>query len=160
MSLLIKEIDYQNSKDISKLESALKNWFSNPKDLNFADPDSKYPFDMKKWINVNYKINKIRTVALYKDEWIIGFAGIKFLDESNIAHISQIYIDKDRRGEDCKEFLIKEIEKIAIKENVNKLIITAMRKDELSQELYKKLRFKEIGIVGNKINFEKVFFMN
>lgn len=160
MSLLIKEIDYQNSKDISKLESALKNWFSNPKDLNFADPDSKYPFDMKKWINVNYKINKIRTVALYKDEWIIGFAGIKFLDESNIAHISQIYIDKDRRGEDCKEFLIKEIEKIAIKENVNKLIITAMRKDELSQEVYKKLRFKEIGIVGNKINFEKVFFMN
>ena len=160
MSLIIKEIDYQNSKDISKLESALKNWFSNPKDLNFADPDSKYPFDMKKWINVNYKINKIRTVALYKDEWIIGFAGIKFLDESNIAHISQIYIDKDRRGEDCKEFLIKEIEKIAIKENVNKLIITAMRKDELSQEVYKKLRFKEIGIVGNKINFEKVFFMN
>ena len=160
MSLIIKEIDYQNSKDISKLESALKNWFSNPKDLNFADPDSKYPFDMKKWINVNFKINNIRTIALYKDEWIIGFAGIKFFDNSNKAHIAQIYIDKDRRGEDCKEFLIKEIEKIAIKENVNKLIITAMRKDELSQELYKKLRFKEIGIVGNKINFEKVFFMN
>ena len=79
MSLIIKEIDYQNSKDISKLESALKNWFSNPKDLNFADPDSKYPFDMKKWINVNYKINKIRTVALYKDEWIIGFAGMDHL---------------------------------------------------------------------------------
>ena len=160
MSLIIKEIDYQNSKDISKLESALKNWFSNPKDLNFADPDSKYPFDMKKWIKVNFKINNIRTIALYKDEWIIGFAGIKFIDNSNKAHIAQIYIDKDRRGEDCKEFLIKEIEKIAIKENVNKLIITAMRKDELSQELYKKLRFKEIGIVGNKINFEKVFFMN
>ena len=33
-----------------------------------------------------------------------------------------------------------------------------MRKDELSQELYKKLRFKEIGIVGNKINFEKSIF--
>lgn len=160
MSLIIKEIDYQNSKDISKLESALKNWFSNPKDLNFADPDSKYPFDMKKWINVNFKINNIRTIALYKDEWIIGFAGIKFFNNSNKAHIAQIYIDKDRRGEGFKEFLIKEIEKIAIKENVNKLIITAMSKDELSQELYKKLRFKEIGIVGNKINFEKVFFMN
>tara|TARA_B100000614_G_C14389873_1_gene429174 strand:- start:211 stop:693 length:483 start_codon:yes stop_codon:yes gene_type:complete len=160
VSLIIKEIDYQNSKDISKLESALKNWFSNPKDLNFADPDSKYPFDMKKWINVNFKINNIRTIALYKDEWIIGFAGIKFFNNSNKAHIAQIYIDKDRRGEGFKEFLIKEIEKIAIKENVNKLIITAMSKDELSHELYKKLRFKEIGTVGNKINFEKVFFMN
>ena len=57
---------------------------------------------MKKWINVNFKINKIRTVALYKDEWIIGFAGIKFIDNSNKAHIAQIYIDKDRRGRTVK----------------------------------------------------------
>ena len=155
MSLIIKEIDYQNSKDIYKLESALKNWFSNPKDLNFADPDSKYPFDMKKWINVNYKINKIRTVALYKDEWIIGFAGIKFLDESNIAHISQIYVEKELKGNGYKELLIKEIEQISIKENINKLIITAMKKDESAQELFRKLSFKQAKITGNKISFEK-----
>ncbi len=155
MSLIIKEIDYQNSKDISKLESALKNWFSNPKDLNFADPDSKYPFDMKKWINVNYKINKIRTVALYKDEWIIGFAGIKFLDDSDKAHIAQFYLDKESEGMGHKESLIKEIEQMAIKENVNKLIITAMKKDELAQNLYKRLNFKETKKTGNKLNFEK-----
>ena len=155
MSLIIKEIDYQNSKDISKLESALKNWFSNPKDLNFADPDSKYPFDMKKWINVNYKINKIRTVALYKDEWIIGFAGIKFLDDSDKAHIAQFYLDKESEGMGHKESLIKEIEQMAIKENVNKLIITAMKKDELAQNLYRRLDFKETKKTGNKLNFEK-----
>ena len=155
MSLIIKEIDYQNSKDISKLESALKNWFSNPKDLNFADPDSKYPFDMKKWINVNYKINKIRTVALYKDEWIIGFAGIKFLDDSDKAHIAQFYLDKESEGNGHKESLIKEIEQMAIKENVNKLIITAMKKDELAQNLYRRLNFKETKKTGNKLNFEK-----
>lgn len=155
MSLIIKEIDYQNSKDISKLESALKNWFSNPKDLNFADPDSKYPFDMKKWINVNYKINKIRTVALYKDEWIIGFAGIKFLDDSDKAHIAQFYLDKESEGTGHKESLIKEIEQMAIKENVNKLIITAMKKDELAQNLYRRLNFKETKKTGNKLNFEK-----
>jgi|TARA_B000000557_G_scaffold211502_1_gene177549 ribosomal protein S18 acetylase RimI-like enzyme len=155
VSLIIKEIDYQNSKDISKLESALKNWFSNPKDLNFADPDSKYPFDMKKWINVNYKINKIRTVALYKDEWIIGFAGIKFLDDSDKAHIAQFYLDKESEGMGHKESLIKEIEQMAIKENVNKLIITAMKKDELAQNLYKRLNFKETKKTGNKLNFEK-----
>ena len=155
MSLIIKEIDYQNSKDISKLESALKNWFSNPKDLNFADPDSKYPFDMKKWINVNYKINKIRTVALYKDEWIIGFAGIKFLDDSDKAHIAQFYLDKESEGMGHKESLIKEIEQMAIKENVNKLIITAMKKDELAQNLYKRLNFKQTKKTGNKLNFEK-----
>ena len=155
MSLIIKEIDYQNSKDISKLESALKNWFSNPKDLNFADPDSKYPFDMKKWINVNFKINKIRTVVLYKDEWIIGFAGIKFLDDLDKAHIAQFYLDKESEGNGHKESLIKEIEQMAIKENVNKLIITAMKKDELAQNLYRRLNFKETKKTGNKLNFEK-----
>ena len=155
MSLIIKEIDYQNSKDISKLESALKNWFSNPKDLNFADPDSKYPFDMKKWINVNFKINNIRTIALYKDEWIIGFAGIKFLDDSDKAHIAQFYLDKESEGMGHKESLIKEIEQMAIKENVNKLIITAMKKDELAQNLYRRLNFKETKKTGNKLNFEK-----
>ena len=160
MSLIIKEIDYQNSKDISKLESALKNWFSNPKDLNFADPDSKYPFDMKKWINVNYKINKIRTVALYKDEWIIGFAGIKFLGDLDKAHIAQIYLDKEREGMGHKEFLIKEIEQMAIKENVYKLTITAMKKDELAQNLYKRLNFKETKKTGNKLNFEKKLLKN
>ena len=160
MSLIIKEIDYQNSKDISKLESALKNWFSNPKDFNFADPDSKYPFDMKKWINVNYKINKIRTVALYKDEWIIGFAGIKFLGDLDKAHIAQIYLDKEREGMGHKEFLIKEIEQMAIKENVYKLTITAMKKDELAQNLYKRLNFKETKKTGNKLNFEKKLLKN
>ena len=160
MSLIIKEIDYQNSKDISKLESALKNWFSNPKDFNFADPDSKYPFDMKKWINVNFKINKIRTVVLYKDEWIIGFAGIKFLDDSDKAHIAQIYLDKESEGIGHKEFLIKEIEQMAIKENVYKLTITAMKKDELAQNLYKRLNFKETKKTGNKLNFEKKLLKN
>ena len=59
MSLTIKEINYDNLDDLKKLESALKYWFTNPKELNFTDPNMQYPFDMKKWININYKLNQI-----------------------------------------------------------------------------------------------------
>ena len=63
MSLTFKEINYDNLDDLKKLESALKNWFTNPKELNFTDPSMQYPFDMKKWININYKLNQIETLA-------------------------------------------------------------------------------------------------
>ena len=84
MSLTIKEINYDNLDDLKKLESALKNWFTNPKELNFTDPNMQYPFDMKKWININYKLNEIETIALSKDDWIIGFGGVKFFEKSNL----------------------------------------------------------------------------
>ena len=52
MSLSIKELNYDNLDELRKLESALKNWFANPKELNFTDSEMRFPFDMKKWINI------------------------------------------------------------------------------------------------------------
>ncbi len=155
MSLTIKEIDYENSKDLSKLESALKNWFSNPKDLNFADPNTQYPFDMKKWTRVNHKLNKIKTLAALKNEWIVGFIGIKVFEDLSLAHITQIYVDDEHKGKGYKEILIKNVEKKIFRQNIDKLTITSMKKDDSAQLLYKKLSFKEVGVSGNKINFEK-----
>tara|TARA_B100002052_G_scaffold2848_1_gene2677 strand:- start:416 stop:892 length:477 start_codon:yes stop_codon:yes gene_type:complete len=155
VSLTIKEIDYENSKDLSKLESALKNWFSNPKDLNFADPNTQYPFDMKKWTRVNHKLNKIKTLAALKNEWIVGFIGIKVFEDLSLAHITQIYVDDEHKGKGYKEILIKNVEKKIFKQNIDRLTITSMKKDDSAQLLYKKLSFKEVGVSGNKINFEK-----
>ena len=155
MSLTIKEIDYENSKDLSKLESALKNWFSNPKDLNFADPNTQYPFDMKKWTRVNHKLNKIKTLAALKNEWIVGFIGIKVFEDLSLAQITQIYVDDEHKGKGYKEILIKNVEEKIFKQNIDKLTITSMKKDGSAQLLYKKLSFKEVGVSGNKINFEK-----
>tara|TARA_A100001037_G_C14814257_1_gene484703 strand:+ start:107 stop:583 length:477 start_codon:yes stop_codon:yes gene_type:complete len=155
VSLTIKEIDYENSKDLSKLESALKNWFSNPKDLNFADPNTQYPFDMKKWTRVNHKLNKIKTLAALKNEWIVGFIGIKVFEDLSLAHITQIYVDDEHKGKGYKEILIKNVEKKIFRQNIDKLTITSMKKDDSAQLLYKKLSFKEVGVSGNKINFEK-----
>ena len=118
MSLTFKEINYDNLDDLKKLESALKNWFTNPKELNFTDPSMQYPFDMKKWININYKLNKIETIALYNNDWIIGFGGVKFFEKSNRAHIAQIYLDSDHRGKGYKKQMIDYIEDLCGKKNV------------------------------------------
>ena len=98
MSLSIKELNYNNLDELKKLESALKNWFANPKELNFTDSEMRYPFDMKKWINFNYILNKIQTVVLSKDNCIIGYGGVKFMDKDNRAHIAQIFLDLEQRG--------------------------------------------------------------
>tara|TARA_B100001250_G_scaffold249554_1_gene214484 strand:+ start:635 stop:1111 length:477 start_codon:yes stop_codon:yes gene_type:complete len=155
VSLSIKELNYDNLDELRKLESALKNWFANPKELNFTDSEMRYPFDMKKWININYRLNKIQTVVLSKDDWIIGYGGVKFIEKNNRAHIAQIYLDPKHRGTGLKKRIINYIEDLSKKNNHSTVSITAMKKDESSRALYNDLGFVEIEILGNKISMEK-----
>ena len=155
MSLSIKELNYDNLDELRKLESALKNWFANPKELNFTASEMQYPFNMKKWININYRLNNIQTVVLSKDSWIIGYGGVKFLEKNSRAHIAQIYLDPDYRGKSFRKKIINYIENISTKNKKSTLSITAMKKDASARELYQSLGFNEIEVSGNKIAMEK-----
>lgn len=155
MSLSIKELNYDNLDELRKLESALKNWFANPKELNFTDSEMRYPFDMKKWININYKINKIQTVVLSKDNWIIGYGGVKFSYKNRIAHIAQIYLDPEHRGNGYRNKIIEYIQDFSVQNKIKTLTITAMKKDEYSRELYLDLGFIESDKSGNRISLKK-----
>ena len=155
MSLSIKELNYDNLDELRKLESALKNWFANPKELNFTDSEMRFPFDMKKWININYRLNKIQTVVLSKDDWIIGYGGVKFADKSSRAHIAQMYLDSGHRGKGYRKKMIDYIEDLAATYKVKTLTINAMKKDISSRELFQKLGFNEIKNSGNVISLEK-----
>ena len=156
MSLSIKELNYDNLNDLRKLESALKNWFANPKELNFTDSEMRYPFDMKKWININYKINKIQTVVLTKEDWIIGYGGVKFVEKDFKAHIAQIFLDPEHRGNGYRNKIVEYIEDIAATNKVKTLTINAMKKDFYSRKLLQKLGYHEIKNSGNVIFFEKI----
>ena len=156
MSLTIKEINYDNLDDLKKLESALKNWFANPKELNFTDPNMQYPFNMKKWIHVNYKLNQIQTVVLSKDSWIIGFSGLKLFEKSNRGHIAQIYLESDHRGKGYRKKMIDYIEDLATTNKVKTLTINAMKKDVRSRKLFQTLGYDEIKNSGNVISLEKL----
>ena len=156
MSLAIKELNYDNLNDLRKLESALKNWFANPKELNFTDSEMRYPFDMKKWININFKINKIQTVVLTKDEWIIGYGGVKFVEKDCRAHIAQIFLDQEFRGNGYRYKIIEYIEDLAAKNKVKTLTINAMKKDKNSRELFQTLGYRKKNNSGNVIILEKI----
>ena len=155
MSLSIKELNYDNLDELRKLESALKNWFANPKELNFTDSEMRFPFDMKKWININYRLNKIQTVVLSKDDWIIGYGGVKFADKNSRAHIAQMYLDSGHRGKGYRKKMIDYIEDLAATYEVKTLTINAMKKDISSRELFQKLGYNEIKNSGNVISLEK-----
>ena len=158
MSLSIKELNYDNLDELKKLESALKNWFANPKELNFTDSEMRYPFDMKKWININYKLNKIQTVVLSKDNWIIGYGGVRYIEKNKRAHLAQIYLDTEHRGNGYRNKIIKYIEDLSVKNKFKTLTITAMKKDKSSRKLYHDLGFIESEKTGNKISMEKEIF--
>ena len=155
MSLSTKELNYDNLDELRKLESALKNWFANPKELNFTDSEMRFPFDMKKWINVNYKLNKIQTVVLSKDDWIIGYGGVKFINKGGRAHIAQIYLDLEQRGNGYRNKIINYIQDLSVKNKLKTVAITAMKKDKSSRELYRHLGFVEKEKSGNRISLEK-----
>ena len=155
MSLSIKELNYDNLKELRRLESALKNWFTNPKELNFTDSDMRYPFDMKKWININYRLNKIQTVVLTKDDWIIGYGGVKFVEKDSRAHIAQIFLDPKHRGNGYRNKIIEYIEGLSKKNEFKTLTITAMKKDKFAQKLKHELGFDENIESGNRISMEK-----
>jgi GNAT superfamily N-acetyltransferase len=155
VSLRIKEINYDNLDDLKKLESALKNWFANPKELNFTDPNMQYPFDMKKWININYKLNQIQTIVLSEDDWIIGFGGLKFFEKSNRAHIAQVYLDSNQRGKGYRKKMINYIEDLATRNKVGSLTVNAMKKDISARALYESVGYQEVNNKGNVITLEK-----
>tara|TARA_B100001113_G_scaffold151104_1_gene123893 strand:- start:217 stop:693 length:477 start_codon:yes stop_codon:yes gene_type:complete len=156
VSLSIKELNYDNLNDLRKLESALKNWFTDPKELNFTDSEMRYPFDMKKWININYKINKIKTVVLTKDDWIIGYGGVKFVEKDSKAHITQIFLDPEYRGNGYRNKIIEHLEDLASTNKVKTLTINAMKKDIYSRRVFQTLGYNEIKNSGNIIFFEKL----
>ena len=111
----------------------------------------RYPFNMKKWINFNYKLNKIQTVVLSKDNWIIGYGGVKFIEKNNRAHIAQIFLDPDHRGNGYRAKIIDYIENISINNKLNALTINVMNKDKTALDLYKNLGFVEMEELGNKL---------
>ena len=95
MSLSIKELNYDNLKELRRLESALKNWFANPKELNFTDSEMRYPFDMKKWINKSFASHVLESSGDLKAvQELLGHADIsttQIYTHLDFQHLAQVY---------------------------------------------------------------------
>ena len=86
----LEEISYSRKEDCRIMEAVLKNWFQSPKALNFVSPNLSFPFKFKKWVSVNYAdmVDKITTIVLKQDDWIIGHISMRVIEDNAIYSIS------------------------------------------------------------------------
>ena len=106
----LEQISYSRKEERRIMESVLKNWLNDPKALNFFSPESKYPFNFKKWVQMHYSINSINitTIVLKHNEWVIGHVSLKTMSER--AELLHLFVDLKYRRKGLGLRLLKEIE--------------------------------------------------
>ena len=159
MSIKIKKINFNNKNDSRILESALNNWFKDPKELNLVEPRLHYPFNFKKWMTITHKSYNAESFTLINNKWIIGIGNILFNADLKSAQILHIYIDVNYRRNGFATNIIQYLEKVAKYKKMKILKIKIMPNNEPVKSLFTKLGFskKPYAISNNKeaINFYK-----
>ena len=150
MSIKIKNINYNNTKDIRLLEVVFTNWFNNPKELNLIDPRMSYPFNFKKWIQIAYKESNIESFCWKDDKWIIGIGNIKFNQKSQKAHAFHIFTDPKYRKQGLAIRMLQYLENLAKNEKMKYLTINVMHKNKAARVLYEKLGFQKVKTSNDK----------
>ena len=134
MNIEVKKINIHREKNLKLIENILKNWFTNPKNLNFSEPDIKYPFSFKKWIKKFYQHNRFQGFILIKEDWIISLIIIEYLSQKKIyiKHTSCKPNYKER-GENLIYF-IKYFLKNFDKKSLSQIIIKVVKNDNILAE--------------------------
>ena len=140
LKISISSMSYDKKDDIRILNSCLSKWFSNPKILNFVCPSMRYPFRMQQWINQFYS-NQSNTLVLKLDNWIIGHISIRMEDQRKSAHIFHLIIDPDQQQKGYGEKLISHAEELIIKNNLKKITINVLIKNQIAKNFYEKSGF-------------------
>lgn len=97
--------------------------------------------------NFLYELDENPFSRFYKlviDNEIIGFLLLYVTFDS--SSIVQIAIKKDKRNQGFAEFLLQNIEKLLIKEEVNFITLEVRVSNIPARKLYKKLGYEEINI--------------
>ena len=150
MSIKIKNISYNNPKDIRLLEAVLTNWFNNPKELNLIDPRMSYPFNFKKWIEISYKESNVESYCCKDDKWIVGIGNIKLNQKSQKAHVFHIFTDPKYRNQGLAKRMLQYLENLAKNRRMKFLTINVVPKNKSAKELYEKLGFQKVKSSNDK----------
>ena len=150
MSIKIKNINYNNTKDIRLLEAVLTNWFNNPKELNLIDPRMSYPFNFKKWIEISYQESNVESYCCKDDKWIVGIGNIKLNQKSQKAHVFHIFTDPKYRNQGLAKRMLQYLENLAKNRRMKYLTINVMPKNKSAKGLYEKLGFQKVKSSNDK----------
>ena len=139
----LEEISYSRKEDCRIMEAVLKNWFQSPKALNFVSPNLSFPFKFKKWVSVSYAeiVEKITTIVLKQDDWIIGHISMKVIEDN--AHLFHLFIAPSHRKCGLATKLVNAIENQGKNLGCKTFSLNIVPKNDIAKKLYEKLGYKE-----------------
>lgn len=144
----LEEISYSRKEDCRILEAVLKNWFKDPKTLNFVDPRMTFPFQFKKWVTLSYQTRETTTLVIKEDTWIIGYLSMRFQDQIRTGHLFHLFIDPDHRHKGLGEKLIQAMEEHGKQLGAKLFSLFVLPKNIAAKNLYEKLGYSESGLSG------------
>ena len=124
------------------MESVLKNWLVDPKALNFFSPDSKYPFKFKKWVQLHYSKNNIKTtsIVLKHNEWVIGHVSLKTKKER--TELLHLFVDPKYRRMGLGLRLLKETESYIIDTKIKSITVKVQKKNLVLKKVLERSGYK------------------
>ena len=139
----LEEISYSRKEDCRIMEAVLKNWFQNPKALNFVSPSLSFPFKFKKWVSVSHAdmVDKTTTIVLKQDDWIIGHISMRVIEDN--AHLFHLFIAPSNRKCGLATKLVNTIENKGKILGCKTFSINVIPKNNFAKKLYEKLGYKE-----------------
>ena len=139
----ISALSYKKKEDLRILSACLSNWFKNPKVLHFTSPNMTYPFNLNKWISLSYKEKNNKTIIIKIDDWIIGHLSIKKEKEQGSAHLFHLIIDPNYVRKGFAKKLILYAERVIKYDNIKKITLNVVRKNQAARQLYYALGYKD-----------------
>ena len=156
MAITIEKISYQNKKDARILETVLKNWFKDPKELNLTSPNMFYPFNFKKWVALTDANQENHSFVMKSEDWIIGIGSLRITPDSKRAHAFHIFIDPEYRQKGLAEKMVRHLESLGRSEKMKVMTLRVVPKNKPAIKLYNKLEFEETASSKRKgLFFEK-----
>lgn len=93
--------------------------------------------------NINYTKEDIYVVC--NEEKVLGMCMVDYIDdifiERRTAYVNAVCTHKDYRGKGVATFMLSEIEKIAIEDGCNEIMLTSSKERICANKLYEKLGF-------------------
>jgi L-amino acid N-acyltransferase YncA len=137
---------------INDLESILHIFNQGIEDRNATlEEDQKDIGYMTEWFNIH--TGRFAVIVIENNDEIVGWASLNPYSNrcayAGVADLS-IYIRRDHRGRGIGSLLLKEIERSAILNQFNKIVLFTFPFNNLGQGLYRKNGYREVGIFKNQ----------
>jgi len=138
----LEQISYSRKEDRRIMESVLRNWFNDPKALNFFSQGSKYPFNFKKWVQMHYSINSINitTIVLKHNEWVIGHVSLKTKKER--AELLHLFVDSKYRRKGLGLRLLKEIGNYRVDSKIESITAKVQKKNIVLKKILERSGYR------------------